>query len=87
MLDDQNADDYPYGADPEEDEHLMSTSARFTSLISHRGLNFDFKVGEVFAKAVAAWQEEVAGMTCVMVQDCSDESVSQGSFPFPFRCK
>merc|ERR1712010_315650 len=28
MLDDQNADDYPYGADPEEDEHLMSTSAR-----------------------------------------------------------
>merc|ERR1719309_1770804 len=28
MLDDQYADDYPYGADPEEDEHLMSTSAR-----------------------------------------------------------
>merc|ERR1711970_210960 len=28
MLDDQNTDDYPYGADPEEDEHLMSTSAR-----------------------------------------------------------
>merc|ERR1719341_2339251 len=27
MLDDQNADDYPYGADPEKDEHLMSTSA------------------------------------------------------------
>ena len=25
-------------------------------------LNFDPKVGEVFAKAVAAWKEEVAGM-------------------------
>merc|ERR1711936_1095950 len=28
MLDDQNADDYPYGADLEEDEHLTSTRAR-----------------------------------------------------------
>merc|ERR1712212_446262 len=28
MLDDQNADDYPYGAHLEEDEHLTSTRAR-----------------------------------------------------------
>merc|ERR1711934_609616 len=36
MLDDQNADDYPYGADPEEDEHLMSTSARLEKYLQKR---------------------------------------------------